>query len=279
MLSSRTVQGVPVPSFLYGTAWKEERTEALTRLALGAGFRAIDTANQRRHYVEAAVGAALAAAMDDGIRRQDLFVQAKFTHVRGHDERIPYDPKADIPAQVEQSFASSLEHLRLTHVDSYILHGPAMPDGLVEADWAAWRAMAALRRAGKAHLLGISNVTVGQLGALLRGGERPAFVQNRCYARTGWDREVRALCRAHGVVYQAFSLLTANRRELASPVVTAIAERTGRSEAQLVFRFATQLGMLPITGTSDPEHMTEDLDLDDFVLSEEEVHAIEHVDR
>jgi diketogulonate reductase-like aldo/keto reductase len=70
------VQGVRVPRFIYGTAWKEHRTEGLTRLALEVGFRGIDTANQRQHYFEAGVGAAIAAA---GIARDELFLQTKFT--------------------------------------------------------------------------------------------------------------------------------------------------------------------------------------------------------
>ena len=108
---------MPLPGFLYGTAWKEERTEALTRLALEAGFRGIDTANQRRHYFEAGVGAAVAGAIAGGlVRRDDLFLQTKFTHLRGQDHRLPYDPDADPATQVRQSFSSSLEHLGVQRV-------------------------------------------------------------------------------------------------------------------------------------------------------------------
>jgi diketogulonate reductase-like aldo/keto reductase len=75
---------MPVPDFLYGTAWKEERTPALTELALRAGFRGIDTANQRRHYFEAGVGQALAVAYRAGlVTRADLFLQTKFTYQGG----------------------------------------------------------------------------------------------------------------------------------------------------------------------------------------------------
>jgi diketogulonate reductase-like aldo/keto reductase len=275
-----TIHGLAVPALIYGTAWKEERTYALTLQALRAGFRAVDTANQRRHYVEAAVGDALADFLAEGtVRRDDVFLQTKFTHARGHDDRIPYDATAEVATQVAQSFASSIEHLRVARVDSYILHGPMQTDGLVDADWAAWRAMVAVQRSGGTHLLGISNVSSVQLGQLLGSGlPRPAFVQNRCHARTGWDRAVRALCRAHGVAYQAFSLLTANRRELASPVITGIAARLGRTPEQVVFRFALQLGMVMLTGASDPEHLAADLAIGDFTLTAEDVHAIEHVD-
>src|SRR5205807_532609 len=109
----RPIDGVAVPRFLYGTAWKEDQTERLTALALQQGFRGIDTANQRRHYHEAAVGQAVAAAVGRRqVRREELFLQTKFTSRCGQDHRLPYDPEAPVPAQVEQSFASSLEHLR-----------------------------------------------------------------------------------------------------------------------------------------------------------------------
>ena len=87
-----SVDGVRVPRFLYGTAWKEERTQRLTELALRQGFRGIDTANQRRHYHEAAVGKAIAASVASGlVTRDDLFVQTKFTFRGGQDHRLPYD--------------------------------------------------------------------------------------------------------------------------------------------------------------------------------------------
>ena len=108
----RTIHGVHVPSFLYGTAWKELDTRRLVNLALQAGFRGIDTANQRKHYHEVGVGEALAEAFEKGVvKRGDLFLQTKFTHLGGQDSRLPYDPKAPVAKQVEQSCARSLEHL------------------------------------------------------------------------------------------------------------------------------------------------------------------------
>src|ERR671938_2103056 len=117
------IDGVRVPRFLYGTAWKEDETRRLTELALRQGFRGIDTANQRRHYHEAAVGEAIAAAIASGlVARDDLFLQTKFTFRGGQDHRLPYDPRAPIRVQVEQSFASSLEHLGTGVIDAYLLH-------------------------------------------------------------------------------------------------------------------------------------------------------------
>jgi diketogulonate reductase-like aldo/keto reductase len=271
--------GVRVPSFVYGTAWKEERTEGLTRLALEAGFRGIDTANQRRHYHEAGAGAAIAWALASGlVRRDELFVQTKFTSVEGQDHRLPYDPAADGATQVRQSFASSLEHLQIEAIDSYVLHGPSQRYGLADSDRAVWRAMEELHAAGLTRLLGVSNVDLGQLEELCASATTPpAFVQNRCFARLGWDREVRAFCRERGIVYQGFSLLTANRPVLADPAFRELVERVGRTPAQVVFRFALQVGMQPMTGTSDPAHMREDLLVYEFALSAEEVLLIENL--
>ena len=134
--------GVRLPRFLYGTAWKESETQRLTELALREGFRGIDTANQRKHYDEAAVGQAISASIASGlVCRDELFLQTKFTFQRGQDHRLPYDPAAPIPLQVEQSFASSLKHLGTEIIDSYVLHGPTQRVGLAVDDWAAWRAM------------------------------------------------------------------------------------------------------------------------------------------
>ena len=128
-------------SLIYGTAWKEDETRRLVGLALAAGFRAIDTANQRKHYAEAAVGDALADAYAAGIvRREDLFLQSKFTHLGGQDHRLPYDPRAPVAVQVRQSFESSLKHLHTDRLDSYVLHGPYYRGGLGPEDWEVWAA-------------------------------------------------------------------------------------------------------------------------------------------
>ncbi len=260
------------PNFLYGTAWKEDDTDRLTRLAIDAGFRGIDTANQRKHYFEAGVGNAVARAVADGaVQREDLFLQTKFTYVDGQDHRLPYDPKADPATQVRQSFASSLEHLQVEAIDSYVLHGPSQRRGLSARDREVWSAMEEL----PVQFLGVSNVALDQLEALCSTANvQPTFVQNRCYARTGWDAEVRAFCRQHGIVYQGFSLLTANVAELRSARFREIVARVQRTPAQIVFRFAKQVGMLPLTGTTDPAHMREDLAVDDFLLSEDDMNTI-----
>ena len=272
-----SIEGVRVPRILYGTAWKEDRTQYLTEVALQQGFRGIDTANQRRHYHEAAVGQAISAAIASGlVAREDLFLQTKFTFRPSQDDRLPYDPKAPISMQVEQSFANSLQHLGTEVIDSYLLHGPTQRAGLASADWEAWRAMEAIHDSGRVRLLGISNVSLEQLQRLCEHARvRPRFVQNRCYAARGWDRHVRNFCAANGLVYQGFSLLTANRAELAGPELARIAKRHARTVPQIVFRFALCVGMIPLTGTTDSAHMQADLEVFNFDLAADEVERIE----
>ena len=261
------------PAMMYGTAWKEERTESLVRLALAAGFRAFDTANQRKHYFEAGVGAALREHP-----REELFLQTKFTHLPGQDHRLPYDPQAPIEQRVEQSFASSLEHLHTPYLDSYVLHGPSARSGLAPDDIAAWKTMEKLHDSSATRRLGISNVSLEQLELLVSTARvKPSFVQNRCYARLGWDREIRTFCRKHNIVYQGFSLLTANAAELRAPVIDAIVARTGATRAQVIFRFAFDVGMLPLTGTTSEKHMAEDLAATGFTLTSREIESIEAI--
>jgi diketogulonate reductase-like aldo/keto reductase len=263
--------------FLYGTAWKEERTADLVELALRMGFRAIDTANQRRHYFEEGVGRGLAAAYRTGlVTRDDLFLQTKFTYERGQDHRLPYDPEASLSVQVAQSTASSLDHLATDHIDSYVLHGPSSDNDWADPDTEVWEAMRKERNAGRIRLLGVSNISLQQLQQMEAAcTELPTFVQNRCYARLGWDRAVRQFCRQRNTIYQGFSLLTANREVLHSPLIVSLAASAKTTPAQVLFSFARDLGILPLTGTSNADHMKQDLASRDLTLPPEAVRAIE----
>jgi diketogulonate reductase-like aldo/keto reductase len=273
-----TYNHVPLPSFMYGTAWKKDATTQLVQLAVAAGFRAIDTANQLIHYQEALVGEALQALAKQGIARETLFLQTKFTPTNGQDHRTPYDASADLTTQVKQSFDSSLAHLHTDYVDSYVLHGPYSRYSLGAADREVWAAMEALYRAGKTKMIGISNVTAEQVTQLCAEATvKPMMVQNRCYAALGWDQEVRKICQSHGIIYQGFSLLTANRDVLADPEVRAIAKRLGTGPAQVIFAFAMHIGMLPLTGTTNSQHMKEDLQAEQLSLSAEDIQRIETI--
>lgn len=270
---------LPSPPFLYGTAWKEDHTASLVELSLRAGFRGIDTANQRRHYFEAGVGQGLAAAYRAGVAsRADLFLQTKYTYQRGQDHRLPYDPAAPLATQVSQSLLSSLEHLGTDYIDSYVLHGPASGYGWTESDSEVWEAMRKQRDGGRTRLLGISNVSLKHLHEMqASGAEMPKLVQNRCFARLGWDRDVRTFCRKLNIVYQGFSLLTANPEVLQHPPFVELAHRLNATPAQVVFAFARSTGMVPLTGTSSPQHMRQDLASMALQFPPELVKAIESI--
>ncbi|MHC4269718.1 MAG: aldo/keto reductase family protein [Planctomycetota bacterium] len=263
------------PSFIYGTAWKEDATADLVNLAISTGFSAIDTANQPRHYNEPLVGEALLKLTSSGMNREKLFLQSKFTPVDGHDNRIPYDPSADLATQVKQSFESSLKNLHTDYLDSYLLHGPYNQPGLGNEDWEVWKVIEKLYKTGKTRFIGISNVNILQLKLLTEKAEvKPMIAQNRCFANQGWDREVRDFCQANHIVYEGFSLLTANPFVWQNPKVMKIARELVRTPEQVVFRFTIQTGILPLTGTTNEQHMKEDLQVIDFELNNEDLNLI-----
>jgi diketogulonate reductase-like aldo/keto reductase len=267
------------PPIIYGTAWKEDRSPALTEMALRAGFRAIDTANQRKHYFEAGVGQGLASAYAAGVTtREELFLQTKFTYQRGQDHRLPYDPSAALKLQVAQSLASSLDHLATDHVDSYVLHGPASHYEWTSDDSEVWEGMREERDAGRTRFLGVSNVGLDHLEQMESAKlELPSFVQNRCFARLGWDRDVRSFCAEHNVTYQGFSLLTANPDVLQHPPFIALAQALGATPAQVIFRLSRAIGIVPLTGSSNAEHLKQDLASLELTLPDDVVKAIESI--
>jgi diketogulonate reductase-like aldo/keto reductase len=171
---------------------------------------------------------------------------------------------------------SSLEHLGSDYVDSYVLHGPSLDYGWSDTDAEVWEAMCEERQAGRTRFLGVSNVSVRHLEQMTAAhGGLPAFVQNRCFAQLGWDRDVRSFCRERKILYQGFSLLTANVEVLHHPLVLALAASQNATPAQVVFSFARTVGILPLTGTSNAEHMKQDLCSRDTTLSPEAMQAIE----
>ena len=177
-----------IPAFLYGTAWKEDRTATLTERALRAGFRGIDTANQRKHYFEAAVGEAVVAAINEGlVTRQEVFLQTKFHIPTRAGSPIALRPTGIVGSAGLTVTRKFVEHLRTEYVNSYVLHGPSSPYHWTEADSEVWEAMRKGRDAGQIRQLGVSNVSLGHLERMKTIGlELPAFVQNRCFAHLGW---------------------------------------------------------------------------------------------
>jgi len=296
-----------IPEILYGTAWKEDLTEDCVLNALNAGYRAIDTANQRKHYYEEGVGSALARAYSQwGLKREDLFLQTKFTFARGQDDRKPYDPHASFKIQVQQSFESSLQHLKTDYLDSYVLHGPSVATGLIDSDWETWEQMEEICRNGGVGALGISNVNYEQLVELHDKVKiKPRFVQNRCFAETHWDKAIREFCLQKDILYQGFSLLTANWKFLGGdmlrpegrniphlvfsdsspgksneglhPEIQAIARQTNKNIQQIIFKFSEQIGMIPLTGTRSVQHMKSNLEIHDFKLSDSQIKTLENI--
>jgi diketogulonate reductase-like aldo/keto reductase len=265
-----SARGVVMPRLLYGTAWKKERTAALVEEALRAGFRGIDTACQPKHYHEAGVGEGLAALLAEGLARSDVYLQTKFTPLPGQDpETAPYDSTAAIGRQVRQSFEASLRNLRVDRLDGLVLHSPYAED---KDTLEAWAAMEGICEAGGARQLGISNIyEPSRLEMLCRNARiAPAVVQNRFYAKTGYDRELRAFCRERNIIYQSFWTLTANPEVLAHPRMKALAAQYERSAAEIFFRFLTQQDIICLIGSSSQEHMRQDLSIFDFSLGAEE---------
>ncbi|MGC2462880.1 MAG: aldo/keto reductase [Steroidobacteraceae bacterium] len=266
--------GVRSPRIIYGTAWKKMRTQELVRTAIQRGFRGIDTACQPKHYYEAGVGAAVAACLNDNLRRGDLYLQTKFTPLSGHDpKRIPYDPGAPPAQQVAQSFKTSMRNLQTDYVDCLILHS-ALPDPSQMSQ--VWGAMEQLFHAGGARQLGISNCySPASLEMLYQVAKvKPAVVQNRFYAETGYDREIREFCRRREILYQSFWTLTANPQLLAHGNVAILAAKYARTPAQILFRYLTQNDIVPLTGTTSATHMREDLEIFDFQLTPGELQAV-----
>lgn len=263
--------GVRMPRIIYGTAWKQERTAALVEQAIETGFRGIDTACQPKHYNEAGVGEGVAACL----ARAELYLQTKFTPLNGQDsQRLPYDAKASLSQQVAQSFQTSLKNLQTTYLDCLVLHSPLANQLEMRQ---VWQAMESIFHDDGAKQLGISNCyNLNQLEELYRTAKvKPAVLQNRFYADTDYDRNLRAFCKQQGIIYQSFWTLTANPKVLAHATLQNLAKKYRRSAVQVFYRYLTQIGIIPLTGTSSVAHMREDLAIFEFELTGDECAAVE----
>jgi len=259
------------PPLIYGTAWKKDLTQELVIQAVHAGFRAIDTACQPKHYNEEGVGDGLKVLYEQGFKREELFIQTKFTPIGGQDPlNVPYDKKAALITQVEQSFEVSKRNLQTNYVDSLILHSPLFPfKDLLNV----WRAMQKIHQEGGAKLLGISNTY--DLEVLKRLYEeakvKPSILQNRFYQDTDYDKEIRAWCKEHNIIYQSFWTLTANPHILESKELFTLAGKYNKNVVQVFFAYLHQIGITPLTGTKDTEHMQLDLKSFQLTLKDEEI--------
>ena len=146
---------------------------------------------------------------------------------------------------------------------------------MTQDDWQLWQEMEAIHKQEQIIHLGVSNVSIEQLKVLFEGATiKPTFVQNRCFAKQGWDKDVREFRKENGITYQGFSLLIANPFVL--PKVQQIAGKANKTPAQVLFRFSIHIGILPLAGTKSQIHMQEDHELD-FSLDEEDIRFIESI--
>ncbi|OOF96762.1 hypothetical protein ASPCADRAFT_206935 [Aspergillus carbonarius ITEM 5010] len=267
----RPVQNAPpaiIPTLIYGTAWKKDQSADLVHQALGAGFRAVDTAAQPKHYREDLVGDGIRRALQDGyVRREDLHVQTKFTSVNGQSpDNMPYDPKASVTEQVHASIKSSLHNLRPSgpsdsvndaYIDMLILHSPLPTMSQTLEAWSTFETYVPHR----IRNLGISNTSLPILKEVFSHATvKPAVVQNRFYADTEFDVPLRAFCREHQIIYQSFWTLSANPELVSSDAVQLLAHEADISPAAAVYCLVLGLGYTTVLdGTTKRPHMEADL--------------------
>ncbi|CAM2728809.1 unnamed protein product [Rotaria socialis] len=255
-MSSTTVTtnaGVQMPRLIYGTAWKKETT---TKLHVNQNIIG-------RYCTEDLVGQALVELHNKhNISRKDLFIQTKFTSIDGQDRSkpLPYDPRVSLSEQVRQSFSTSLENLQTDYIDSLVLHGPERSHQLTME---VYRQCEKFVDEGRVKQLGISNLyDLNKLRKLYEDAlHKPAVIQNRFHAETNFDHDIRQFCREKNIFYQSFWTLTANPQILADPLIRQLAQDRHGTPAQVFFRFLMDIGITPLTGTTDEKHMKEDLEV------------------
>jgi len=255
-----------IPAFLYGCAWKKDKTSRLVCEALSAGFTGIDVAAQPKHYDEPGAGDGIRRAITQGkIARKDLFIQTKYTPISGQDlSNVPYDSAASISSQVHASIASSLYNLRVdddpqsdcNYLDSLILHSPLPTMAQTKEAWQACEEHVP----HKVRNLGISNTTLTILEELYASARiKPSVVQNRFYRNTQYEVELRRFCRQKGIVFQSFWTLSANPHLLRIPPVVFLSKETNTEPAIALYCLVLGLkGTIILNGTQS--HIQSDLE-------------------
>ncbi|WP_030607595.1 aldo/keto reductase [Streptomyces sclerotialus] len=251
--------GVAMPQLGFGVFQvPDDETTAAVTSALEAGYRSIDTAAVYGN--EAGVGRALASS---GIAREDLFVTTKlWNEDQGYDATLA-------------AFDASLAKLGLDHVDLYLIHWPAPArDRYLDT----WRAFEKLLADGRIRAIGVSNFQPAHLRRLLdASGIVPAV--NQVELHPGLQQsELRAFHAEHGIATEAWSPL-AQGALLKDEAITAIAERHGKSPAQVVLRWHLQIGNVVIPKSVTPARIRENLDVFDFVLTDADIDAITALDQ
>jgi len=267
-------QNIKIPNMIYGTAWKKEQTSYLVHEALKSGFRGIDTACQPKHYQEDLVGVGLSKALNEGLKREELYIQTKFTPLDGQDRNnMPYLENDTLQTQIEKSFEKSKENLQVDYIDSYVLHSPIFPGSKLLKAWEVMTSFYENREVGQ---LGISNCyDLDVLEYLYNKVEiKPSVVQNRFYAQSSYDKGIRQWCKEKGIIYQSFWSLTANPNILAHEFLQHLALKYKKDVAQIFYKFLNQIAIVPLNGTTSKTHMIEDLQIVDFDLLDMEIEEI-----
>lgn len=244
-------------------------TEHAVAYAIGtAGYRHIDTA--AAYGNEAAVGRGLRAA---GVDRSEVFITTKLWNAdHGHDRAIA-------------AIDASLERLGLDHVDLYLIHWPLLDEArMIDT----WRALVDIRDSGKATTIGVSNFEPHHLTSIIDAtGVVPAVNQVELHPRLP-QTELRAFCAAHGIAVEAWSPLGGSgagwgpdsrpNTLLNDPAITAVADRLGRSPAQVIIRWHLQNGIIVIPKSVHDERIAQNIDVLDFDLDADAMAAISDLD-
>lgn len=266
-----------MPNMIYGTAWKKEETTRLVEEALLCGFKAVDTACQPKHYREDLVGLGLQNAFAKGINRDDILIQTKFTPISGQDKNnMPYFSSDDLQTQLEKSFIKSKENLKVDFIDSYLIHSPFNP---IKDLVGVYRTMEEFVSAGQVGQIGICNCYDLKLLIYLYdiAKIKPKVVQNRFYADSKYDKEIRNFCKQKDITYQSFWSLTANPHLLSNPIIQELSSKYQKTVAQVFYKFLNQIGITPLNGTTSKVHMQEDLSLNTFILKDDEIQTINNL--
>ncbi|KAI1342872.1 putative aldo-keto reductase [Xylariaceae sp. FL0016] len=258
LLSPSLALGSNVPLQLYGTAWKEDKTAELTSTALSQGFKGLDTANYPTAYEETLTGQGIAAALKSGIKREDIFIQSKFSPIfTHHPEKIPFEAALSIEEQVKQSIEQTFQHLEIQYLDSLLLHAPYEDN---KDSFTAWKVLESFVP-DKIRYIGVSNATLHQLQSIYEHATvKPAIVQNKFWKETKFDLELRSFCRDHGILYQAFWMLTHNPEVLDSEIIASVASKYKFEREAAFYLMMLCLGDIQVlNGTTKVERMEADL--------------------
>jgi 2,5-diketo-D-gluconate reductase A len=254
-------RGAVLPSIGLGTASLDDAaTERAVATAIEAGYRMIDTAENYRN--EVGVGRGLRAS---GVARADVFVTTKFNR-RWHGVDL-----------VPQAFEASAARLGVDYIDLLLIHWPN-PDQDRFVD--AWQGLLRLFEQGVVRAIGTSNFKPAHLDRLLaETGQLPDV--NQIQVNPAVARSVpRAYHHDNGIVTMAWSPLGGSRSDLLTrPAITEIAQRHGRSPAQIVLRWHIELGLVPVPRSSNRERLVQNLAIFDFSLTADEMQALSALDR